>query len=93
MIKFNNENLDARTAILKDFFSNNKDVEVTFRKVDGEIRTMPCTLQDIPTVVKENTDKKTKKPNPEVMSVFCTDKQEWRSFKVNNVISITALGD
>jgi hypothetical protein len=93
MIKFNNENLDARTAILKDFFSNNKDVEVTFRKVDGDIRTMPCTLQNIPVVVKETTDKKTKKPNPEVMSVFCIDKQEWRSFKINNVISITALGD
>jgi len=93
MIEFKNENLDARTAILKDFFTNNKAVEVTFRKVDGEIRTMPCTLQDIPVVIKETTGKKTKKPNPEVMSVFCTDKQQWRSFKINNVISITALGD
>lgn len=93
MIKFNNENLEARIAILQDFFANNKNVEVTFTKVDGELRTMPCTLQDIPVVVKENAEKKTKKPNLENMSVFCTDKQQWRSFKVNNVISITALGD
>lgn len=93
MVKFNNENLEARIAILQDFFANNKNVEVTFTKVDGELRTMPCTLQDIPVVVKENAEKKTKKPNLENMSVFCTDKQQWRSFKVNNVISITALGD
>jgi hypothetical protein len=77
--------------------------EVTFTKVNGETRTMPCTLSEaiIPPapVHVTNTDnpidfpqvKKEKKVNPEVMSVWCLDKKEWRSFRVMNVTSITAV--
>ncbi len=71
---------------------------VEFTKVNGEVRTMPCTLNEslIPTPVHvTNTDnpidfpvpKKEKKVNPDVMSVWCLDKKEWRSFRIANVIS------
>jgi len=82
---------------LEKFFKDHAHVEVTFKKVDGEIRTMPCTLNEalLPVVVQITPTADTPRPrvkkfNPAVMSVFCTDKQEWRSFRIENLISITA---
>ena len=59
---------------------------VTFTKVNGETRVMPCTLKKdvIPTV----EDKGIKKPNDSVVSVWCLDKKEWRSFRVDNVVDL-----
>jgi len=68
--------------------------EVTFTKVDGSVRVMPCTLNSAhipPAPIKE--DKKPKKVNPEVVSAYCIDKQEWRSFRVANVTDIKILND
>lgn len=70
--------------------------EVTFTKVDGSVRTMPCTLRtdSIPqerfSVIKENT--KPKRENPETISVWCIDKQSWRSFRIENVLSVRLIG-
>lgn len=73
---------------------------VTFTKVDGTVRTMPCTLDEsiIPSapVHVTNSDNpidfpKVKKENPAVMSVWCTDKREWRSFRVANVTRVEAV--
>lgn len=75
---------------------------VEFTKVNGEVRTMPCTLNESlippPPVHITNTNnpvdfpapKKVKKENPDVMSVWCLDKKEWRSFRIANVISAKA---
>jgi len=63
---------------------------VEFTKVNGELRTMPCTLKaDLipPTPVVEGKVVKEKKPNLDVISVWCLDKKEWRSFRLANVIS------
>ena len=66
---------------------------VEFTKINGEVRSMPCTLKTElipPTPVKvlaESEVPKVKKENPEVMSVWCLDKKEWRSFRIANVIS------
>ena len=64
--------------------------EVTFTKVNGEVRTMPCTLRvDIvpayerKTPLKEATDKE-----KATLSVWCTDKGAWRSFRVDSVTDI-----
>ena len=69
--------------------------EVTFTKVNGELRTMPCTLKaDIvpPTSVKELREERTRRVNPDNLSVWCTDKNEWRSFKVANVTEVKPIG-
>ena len=78
---------------------------VEFTKINGEVRTMPCTLNEsliLPAPVHvTNTDnpvdfpapKKEKKQNPDVMSVWCLDKKEWRSFRIANVISAKAKDD
>ena len=74
---------------------------VEFTKVNGETRTMPCTLKaefipdPIPALHFTNTDNpidfpKVKKENPDVMNVWCLDKKEWRSFRIANVISAKA---
>lgn len=78
--------------------------EVTFVKVNGELRTMPCTIsQDhIPAAAFKPTRlsindillEKTNKPRAKSehnLSVWCTDKSEWRSFKVANVTHVKVL--
>ena len=93
------------TTITREQLSNllhSGECVVEFTKVNGEVRTMPCTLNESlippPIVHVTNTDspidfpvlKKEKKVNPEVMSVWCLDKKEWRSFRIANVISVKA---
>ena len=98
-IQFDKETVDQRREILRERLGSGI-AEVTFTKVDGTIRTMPCTLDAdiIPAAPAHvtNTDNpvdfpKVKKVNPLVMSVWCTDKGEWRSFRLENVISVKAV--
>jgi hypothetical protein len=70
---------------------------VEFTKVNGEVRTMPCTLKaelvppaPEPKVLAEGEVPKVKKENPAVMNVWCLDKKEWRSFRIANLISAKA---
>ena len=68
-------------------------VEVTFTKVNGESRTMPCTLRPgmVPPAKAEDpaSQKRVRELNEEVMVAWCTDKAEWRSFSLDNVISVS----
>lgn len=69
------------------------DCEVTFKKVNGEVRTMPCTLRK--EAMPERETKvlhETKIYNPNNLSVWCLDKNEWRSFRVANVMHVKVLG-
>ena len=56
---------------------------VTFTKVNGEERVMSCTLKEslLPaqTDVEELIQKK--KPNPDVLAVWDTVAEGWRSFR------------
>ena len=63
---------------------------VEFTKVNGEKRLMKCTLQEnfLPKVVKEET-KKVRTENASVLSVWDVDQSEWRSFRVDSIISIS----
>ncbi len=69
------------------------EVDVVFTKVDGTMREMRCTLMPsmLPTPVTAANGKEEKptKENTSVIRVFCTenDKKEWRSFRVDSVIS------
>jgi len=67
---------------------------VEFKKVNGEMRTMPCTLNSIllPPLPVTESAKAEKKENTSIISVWCTDKQAWRSFRVDGVISIDSQG-
>jgi hypothetical protein len=67
---------------------------VTFTKVNGELRHMPCTLKTdlLPETVAESDTNKKKKINLDNLSVWCTDKNEWRSFKIANVQQVIPFG-
>lgn len=70
------------------------DCEVTFKKVDGELRVMSATLRAESLPIKLVTEgARTRPPTPGVLSVWCLDKQEWRSFRINNVISVIPIPD
>jgi hypothetical protein len=63
--------------------------EVTFTKVDGSVRVMPCTLD--PSILPPAPVVEGKQPKPqrsETVSAWCIDKKEWRSFRVANVTRI-----
>ena len=68
---------------------------ITFTKVDGTERTMPCTLDPtiLPTVeLIESEEKKIpRKLNMDTLRVFVTDIQEWRSFRIENLKSIEGV--
>jgi hypothetical protein len=68
---------------------------VTFTKVNGETRTMPSTLKSdlLPAfnIEQLREDKKTRRVNEDNVSVWCTDKQQWRSFKVANVTEVVRV--
>lgn len=66
-------------------------VEVTFTKVNGDQRVMPCTLDPSRLPAQPVSESKDRKRNNENLSVWCTDKNEWRSFKIANVTAVKIL--
>ena len=79
------EMLDQRNRELREMLYGGV-YDITFTKVNGETRTMPCTLDSAllpPQPLKEFHETRVYKP--ETLSVWCLDKMEWRSFRVANV--------
>lgn len=70
----------------------NNVLEVTFTKVNGEERVMPCTLltEYMPQPEQAETAA-TIASNTSVVRAFAIDKQAWRSFRVDNVTNIEVL--
>ena len=66
--------------------------EVTFTKVDGSVRIMPCTLKAGSFPVVESTKPNRPKKDDNI-SVWCTDQQSWRSFKLMNVTQIRIIDE
>lgn len=66
--------------------------EVTFTKVNGEARTMPCTLMANALPARDAAKlHETRIYDPKSMSVWCLDKSEWRSFRTANVTHIRVI--
>ena len=66
--------------------------EVTFTKVDGSVRVMPCTLkaEALPARDAEKLHE-TRLLNHKAISAWCLDKSEWRSFRTANVTHIRVI--
>jgi len=67
--------------------------EVVFKKANGDIRTMHCTLKEsaLAQDAKEYGrvgNNLPRKENPEVLSVWDTDMNDWRSFRWDRVCSL-----
>ena len=66
--------------------------EVRFTKSDGTERIMKCTLkEDLVVAYNKKTDR-TKEANNDIVPVFDVEKNEWRSFRVDSVQSISLWG-
>lgn len=62
---------------------------VVFTKVDGSTRTMNCTLSS--RYLPENADVSGKSKNNSSVAVWDTDKNAWRSFRVDSVQKVISL--
>ena len=67
--------------------------ELTFTKVDGTERTMPCTLNPelLPKVDLTEEKRVPRKLNIDTLRVFVTDINEWRSFRIANFKTIKLI--
>lgn len=63
---------------------------ITFMKVNGDKRVMKCTLQEqyLPAQTDLEEAIQKKKPNDETMSVWDLEARAWRSFRIENLISV-----
>jgi len=81
------ENLSWLLGILK----TEDSVEIKFKKTDGTERIMNCTLKEGIIVPHEKKTEKVKKVNENVLPVFDLDKKEWRSFRLDSILSINFI--
>ena len=69
-----------------------KVMEVTFTKINGDKLIMECTLQPsaLPPAKKDEpiTQKKVREINLEVMSVWDTKANGFRSFRMENILEV-----
>ena len=69
---------------------HNSICEVVFTKVNGEKRVMKCTLQEamLPAKVDLEENLQKKKANPDVLAVWDTESEGWRSFRWDSVMEV-----
>jgi hypothetical protein len=66
-------------------------VTVKFKKVNGEERTMLCTLLSsiVPKIHGEpDRIEKERKENPDVVAAWDVEKKGWRSFRIDSILEI-----
>ena len=70
-------------------------VEVTFLKLDGEERKMPCTLipSFLPAATKEDplTQKKVREISDKVVAVWAIESKGFRSFRYDRVTKVEVI--
>lgn len=94
---------EVNKTIMRDWIKGLLQVStitVQFTKADGTVRDMACTLNPdkLPVMVTTGpvdgivleSAKPRKAPDHESLRVFDTDKQEWRSFRFDRLLKITA---
>ena len=73
----------------------NNVVEVTFLKLDGEKRVMPCTLREefLPEAKKDEplTQKKVREISDKVIAVWAIESKGFRSFRYDRVQEVKVV--
>ena len=62
-------------------------LSVNFTKTDGTSRKMICTLREDLVQLREKKTTRTKKVNEDVLSVWDVEKDAFRSFRLDSLIS------
>ena len=65
-------------------------LNVKFTKTNGEERDMICTLREdlIPMVSKSQSKRLEHQLSDEVVRVYDLEKEEWRSFRIDSIVSV-----
>lgn len=86
MVNVNQLATDEGKVLVKNILSEGV-ATVTFTKVDGTERSMKCTLNNkiIPQTTEEKKTARTKTENPNVISVWDTENNGWRSFRWDSI--------
>ena len=82
--------VEARYHLIKSMLAEH-ECEIEFKKVNGELRTLPCTLkQDVLPAAGQllSEDIVDIPPNDGLITVWATDVQAWRAMRTMNVISV-----
>ena len=66
-------------------------MEVKFTKVNGEDRTMKCTLSSQYLPASDALEPSATPPNEKVIAVWNLDTQGWRSFRTESVYSASPV--
>lgn len=75
-------------------FKQHKTLTVDFNKINGDFRSMTCTLDESLIPVKEEKAVKTERKLPhDSIAVYDRNALGWRSFKVGSVISISTVDE
>jgi len=64
-------------------------IEVTFKKKNGDVRVMDCTLLEKYLPPQQDIEVTTTADNPNVLAVWDVGVSGWRSFRIDSIISIT----
>lgn len=67
-----------------------REVSITFRKVDGSKRVMRCTLETdkLPPLQENNENKSKRATNDKVLAVWDVEANGWRSFQLDSVLEV-----
>ena len=84
--------VEQRYELITSMLRENNCI-VDFVKVNGDVRSMPCTLREdlmpVSTVVIADEIFDTVKPmNVETITVWCTDQNAWRAMKTMKVTGV-----
>jgi hypothetical protein len=84
-------NTDLERAALIESLRGHHSTTVVFRKADGTLRTMNCTLKDgsYPALKQKDLMEQVQPRNSNVICVYDLDKQAWRSFRLDSVKEIS----
>ena len=68
-------------------------VNIEFMKKDGTRRKMTCTLMPemLPDQIDLEEHVQSKAYNPDILAVFDTDKDGWRSFRWDSLLSVNGV--
>jgi hypothetical protein len=86
---FKDDSDEALELKIKNALSDNlSEVRIKFTKKDGTERDMLCTLAESK-IPKDKKPKSDTTITDEVLRVFDLEKQDWRSFRWDSIISVS----
>ena len=79
-------NINFRRQIVNKFFENGKIATIHFKKKNGEERILNCRVKRVKQQDRKNNNKKV---SNETMTFWEISKQQYRSVRLNSIISIS----